>query len=204
MLVVVSVLAVVAIVVWTTVLMTAGRAGSAAACPGPAVPPKSPGTVVPVSVLTAPPVPPSAVKVTVLNAGGQRGQANLVAAQLGDLGFVQGGDPGNDPLFPDGGMDCIAEIRFGPAGLAAAGTLALVVPCAELLRDGRAGDGVDLAVGTAFGDLTPGRAAKDALDQIGAPPAGSDGAAGGTNAAPTQPVKPTVDPTTLAAARTCT
>lgn len=200
----VSLLAVVAVVVWTSVLTTAGRATGVAACPAPAVAAKQPGTVVPVSALTAAPVPPAAVRITVFNAGGQRGQANLVAAQLGDLGFVQGGAPGNDPLFPAGAMDCIAEIRFGPAGLAAAGTLALVVPCAELLRDSRTDDGVDLAVGTDFGDLTPGRAAKDALDQLGAAPGGAGGGAGDPNVVPAPPVPPKVDRTTLAAARTCT
>ncbi len=191
----VAVLAVAAVVTWTTVLLTSGRATAAAACPQPAG--GSIGQVVGTDVFAAPPpVPPSTVSVTVLNAGGQRGQANLVAAQLGDLGFRQAGAPDNDKAFPDGNMDCVAEIRFGGAGLQAASTVALLVPCAQLVRDGRQGPAVDLAIGTAFGDLNPSRAARDALDQLGAPPA--DG-----GAAPAQAPHP-VDATTLAAARRCT
>ncbi len=45
-------------------------------------------------------VPAPTVGLRVFNAGGQRGQANLVAAQLGDLGFTVAGT-GNDPLFPN-------------------------------------------------------------------------------------------------------
>jgi LytR cell envelope-related transcriptional attenuator len=194
--VLVAVLAVAAVGIWTTVLLTAGRTTAGAACPPPAA--GSVGQVVGLDTLaSAQPVPPSAVPVTVLNAGGQRGQANLVAAQLGDLGFRQAGAPDNDKAFPDGNMDCVAEIRFGAAGLQTASTVALLVPCAQLVRDARQGPAVDLAIGTAFGDLNPSRAARDALDQLGAPPAG------GGAAAPTQAAH-AVDAATLQAARRCT
>ena len=36
-------------------------------------------------------------------------------------------------------MECIGQLRFGTAGEAAASTLALVLPCVELVRDGRGG-----------------------------------------------------------------
>ena len=133
-----------------------------------------------------------------LNAGGQRGQANLVAAQLGDLGFTQVAPPGNDKAFPAGDMECVGQIRFGAAGKASASTIALVVPCAELREDDRPDAGVDLAVGTVFGDLNPSRATKDALQQLGA--AGADNDPGATPAS----AAPTVDTTTLQAARHCT
>jgi hypothetical protein len=149
------------------------------------------------------PVPPATVRVKALNAGGQRGQANLVAAQLGDLGFAEAAPPDNDPFFPDGDMECIGQLRFGPAGEAAASTVALVLPCAELVRDARADDTVDVSVGTAFGDLNPIRAVRDALDQLSAPSGGSDGSANAdpqnVDAAPTTP--PAVDPQVLEEAR---
>ena len=109
-----------------------------------------------------------AVRVLVRNGGGQRGQANLVAAQLGDLGFAEAAPPDNDPFYPEGDMECVGQLRFG-AGRAGAATLALVLPCTELVRDDRPDDTVEVAVGTAFGDVNPGRAARDALDQLAAP-----------------------------------
>jgi hypothetical protein len=73
--------------------------------------------------------------------------------------------------------------------------VALILPCAELVRDARTDDTVDVSVGTAFGDLNPVRAARDALEQLSGPSGGS--ADGGT--APGPP--PTVDPGVLAEAR---
>ena len=204
-LLVVAVLAVAVAVTWTTVLIKTGGATGVAACPSPAAGPV-PGEVLPASALAnVAPVPPPAVKVRVLNAGGQRGQANLVAAQLGDFGFPQAAPPTNDPLYPDGDMVCTGQLRFGQAGLGAASTVALLVPCAELVRDGRADDTVDVAVGTAFSDVNPGRAVRDALDQLGA----SGGTTGSGNADPAagnapSPAAPVIDASTLAAAREAT
>jgi hypothetical protein len=172
---VVVVLAVAAVTTWTTVLVTAGTGSGVVACPAPTAGPP-PGTVLAPDALDAvTPVPASTVKVRVLNAGGQRGQANLVAAQFGDLGFGQGAAPENDPLFPDGDMTCKGQIRFGPAGEGAASTASLAVPCLELVRDARAGAGVDVAVGTAFGDVNPAKAARAILDQLATPATGGDG-----------------------------
>jgi LytR cell envelope-related transcriptional attenuator len=202
-LLVVAVLAVAVAVTWTTVLIKTGAATGVAACPPPAAGPV-PGEVVPASSLASvAPVPPPTVKVRVLNAGGQRGQANLVAAQLGDFDFAQAAPPTNDPLYPDGDMVCTGQLRFGQAGLGAASTVALLVPCAELVRDGRADDTVDVAVGTAFGDVSPGRAVRDALDQLAASGSGTTGSgnadpAAGNNQSPATPV---IDAGTLAAAR---
>jgi hypothetical protein len=205
-LVVVAALALAVAVTWSTVLVKTGAAAGVAACPLPAAGP-APGDVLPATALAnVPPVPPSTVKVRVLNAGGQRGQANLVAAQFGDFGFVQAAPPTNDTFFPDGDMVCTGQVRFGQAGLGAASTVALLVPCAELVRDARGDDTVDVAVGTAFGDVNPGRAVRDALDQLGASGSGTTGSGNADPAAGNAPPPATavVDPTTLAAAREAT
>jgi hypothetical protein len=166
--VVVSLLAVAAVVTWTVVLVDANGPSAATACPAPATG-SLPGEVVDLKALDpVAPVPPSAARVRVLNAGGQRGQANLVAAQLSDLGFPEAAPPDNDPLYPNGDMECVGQLRFGPAGQGAARTLALVLPCTELVRDDRTDDAVDVAVGTGFRDVNPPRAVRNALDQIGA------------------------------------
>ena len=205
-LLVVAVLAVAVAVTWTTVLIKTGAATGVAACPSPAAGP-NPGEVLPASALAnVQPVPPPTVKVRVLNAGGQRGQANLVAAQLGDFDFAQAAPPTNDPLYPDGDMVCTGQLRFGQAGQGAASTVALLVPCAELVRDARGDDTVDVAVGTAFGDVNPGRAVRDALDQLGASGSGTTGSGNADPAAGNAPPQATavVDPATLAAAREAT
>ena len=197
-LVVVSVLAVLAITTWSIVLVNAGGAASASSCPVTA----AAGEVLSIGALDeVAPAPPAAVQVHVLNAGGQRGQASLVAAQLGDLGFaVQG--TGNDTFFPDEDMECYGQLRFGAAGEAAASTLTLLMPCAELLRDGRPDAAVDVSVGTGFGDFNPGRAARDALDQLTEPGGGTDGAANADpNAAEAAPAPATVDPELVEEAR---
>jgi LytR cell envelope-related transcriptional attenuator len=205
-LVVVAALALVVAVTWSTVLIKTGAAAGVAACPLPAAGP-APGEVLPAGALAnVPPAPPSTVKVRVLNAGGQRGQANLVAAQFGDFGFAQAAPPTNDTFFPDGDMVCTGQVRFGQAGLGAASTVALLVPCAELVRDARGDDTVDVAVGTTFGDVNPGRAVRDALDQLGASGSGTTGSGNADPAAGNAPPQATavVDPATLAAAREAT
>ena len=202
----VAILAVVVTVTWTTVLVKSGSATGVAACPPPAAGPV-PGEVLPAGALgNVPPVPPSAVKVRVLNAGGQRGQANLVAAQLGDFDFAQAAPPTNDPLYPEGDMVCTGQLRFGQAGQGAASTVALLVPCAELVRDGRADDTVDVSVGTAFSDVNPGRAVRDVLDQLAASGSGTTGSGNADPAAGNapSPATPVIDASTLAAAREAT
>jgi hypothetical protein len=202
-LIVVSVLAVLAVLTWTTVLINAGGAAGTQLCPPPVAGPP-PGEPLPSGALNAvTPVPPSSVQVRVLNAGGQRGQANLVAAQLGDLGFSEAAPPDNDPFYPDAKLECTGQLRFGPAGEAAASTVAMVLPCAELVRDGRTEATVDVAVGTAFGDLNPSRAAQAVLDQLSAGPSGgTDGSANADpNAPDVVPAPPTVDPSMLEEAR---
>jgi hypothetical protein len=197
----VALLAVAAVVTWTVVLSNANGPSAATACPPP-VAGSLPGQVVTAASLDGvAPVPPAATKVRVLNAGGQRGQANLVAAQLTDLGFAEAAPPGNDPLHPNGDMECVGQLRFGAAGQGAARTLTLVLPCTELVRDNRGDDTVDIAVGTGFRDVNPPRAVRNALDQIGNN--GSGGSDGSANADPNAAATatPGVDPTVLETAR---
>ena len=181
--VVVSVLAVLAVTTWTVVLIGAGGSSGVTSCPAPTGSGPSGQVVDPGALDAVAPVPPSAARVRVFNAGGQRGQANLVAAQLGDLGFPEAASPDNDPLYPDGNMECVGQLRFGPTGEGAARTLSLVLPCTELVRDDRTDDVVDIAVGTGFRDVNPPRAVRNALDQIGTG-GGTDGSANADPSAP--------------------
>src|SRR4029079_418978 len=91
-------------------------------------------------------------KIRVLNASGQGGQAAEVAGQLRDLGFA---DPTaeNDPLYGNNRLACQGQIRFGPAGRAAAAAVWLVAPCAELYQDQRPENTVDPPDGTHFPQL---------------------------------------------------
>ena len=204
--VLVALLAAAAAATWIMVLVNNSGSAGTASCPVPVAGPP-PGESVPSDALAAvAPAPPASVRVRVLNAGGQRGQANLVAAQLGDLGFAEAAPPDNDPYFPNGDMECVGQVRFGTVGEPAAGTVALVLPCAELVRDSRQDDTVDVSVGTAFGDINPARPIRDVLDQLAAPAGGTDGAG---NADPNAPdpapaAAPAVDPSVLAEARDAT
>jgi len=187
LLAIVSALAVLAVTTWAVVL-GAGGAASQMSCPSPAGG-REPGTVLDADALAAvAPAPVDTIRVRVLNAGGQRGQANLVDAQLEELGFSDAAPPANDPFHPDGEMTCLGQLRFGSAGQAGAATLTLVLPCVELVRDARADPSVDVVVGTEFRDADPPRAVRDLLDEL-ANPAGGVGEEG-TDGAETGPSAP--------------
>ncbi|HEY5880003.1 MAG TPA: envelope integrity protein Cei [Nakamurella sp.] len=93
------------------------------------------------------PANPSTTLLTVFNSSTVRGQAKAVADELRAAGFESLLDSGNDPLYPASDLRCVAQIRFGPAGAAAARTVLLVAPCAQLVVDSRVDDSVDLALG---------------------------------------------------------
>ena len=93
------------------------------------------------------PANPSTVLLTVYNASAVRGQAKAVTDELRAAGFESILDSNNDPLYPAADLRCVAQIRFGPAGAAAARTVLLVAPCAQLVVDSRVDDSVDLALG---------------------------------------------------------
>jgi hypothetical protein len=178
-------LAVVVTTIWMRVLGSQAQLTGAIGCPPPAAtppavappaaaPPAAPGpTAAPgtpvarTALAAATPAAPIDVAVQVLNANGVRGQASLVSAELVQLGFTAAKNPaGNDTVYADQNMQCVGQIRFGAAGLAQARTLQLVVPCAELVQDARTDPGLDLALGTTFGQLAPGGATTTVLTAL--------------------------------------
>jgi len=186
-----AVLALLGVLVWVRVFTTAEATSATAECNVPTTAAASDGTlpaplgeeVDPTTLLDVEPAALSASKVRVFNANGERGQAALVAAQLSDYGFASAPDVqvGNDPVYVDQNMQCQGQIRFGPAGLAAASAVSLVAPCAELIQDARADDSVDLALGTYFSEIQPNDDAEEVLRTLagaapGAPPAPLDAA----------------------------
>ncbi|WP_161499444.1 hypothetical protein MPNTM1_04595 [Mycolicibacterium parafortuitum] len=153
-------LAVAALMVWMIALSRPPEVPQAAVCnPPPA--PTEPNAPVPdlgeqvsrSTMLDVTPAKLADTRIRVLNASGQGGQAGAVAGELRDLGFT---DPeaANDPIYASARLQCQGQIRFGPAGRAAAASLWLVAPCTELFQDGRTDDTVDLAIGTDFTELT--------------------------------------------------
>lgn len=184
-----GVLLAIVVFTWSAVFSHSKDGPSGAVCPPSAVAASDLGAVQPADALTrTAPAPPSNVRIRVLNGGGQRGQANLVASQLGELGFTEATDPTNDPLYPAGNLVCRGEIRYGGNGQAGARTVRLVLPCLALVRDSRPDDSVDVAVGTLFGEVNASKAAKTALQQLSGQTsmADSDG-----------PAAPSVDPDLL-------
>ncbi len=143
------------------------------------------------------PAAPSSALVRVVNASGQRGQARLVTETLRGLGFTQVGDPANDVLYGDK-MTCRGQIRFGAQGTAAARTLSLVEPCAELIRDERKDATVDMVLGDKFDDLHPTRAARTLLEQLNDFAKQNPPAKGGLQA---KAPKPDLSPELIAASR---
>jgi len=155
----------VTVVVWSTVFLRAGDINSRVSCPATAT--GDTGTGLSYTALNSvQPTPPNSVTVRVLNASNAVGAGSTVAAELSQWGFTIAGQPADDPLYPRGDMRCVGQIRFGPAGAGAARTVSLLVPCAELIRDDRQDDTVDLALGTDFTDLTPNSDARNVLNQL--------------------------------------
>lgn len=144
------------------------------------------------------PVPASLTKVRVLNGNGQRGQASLVSEELTQLGFQNAADPANDEVYPNADLKCNGQIRFGPNGAGAARTLSLIVPCAQLIRDQRQNDTVDLSLGKKFDGVKPTSDGKAALKQLDDWAQQQPAQHGGQQA---QGSGPTVDNTLLAKAR---
>ncbi len=112
------------------------------------------------------PIPPQDVPVRVFNANGERMQAALVGQELGNLGFASGGEAGNDPIYTEYDLNCHGQIRYGGAGVSAARTLSLMVPCAQLVRDDREDATVDLALGTRFDDIRASSEAMQVLQEL--------------------------------------
>jgi hypothetical protein len=96
------------------------------------------------------PADPAQVTLQVFNASTTRGQAKTVTNDLRAAGFASILGGANDPLYPAFDLRCTSEIRYGQAGTAAARTLLLVAPCAQLVLDNRISDSVDLALGARY------------------------------------------------------
>lgn len=168
-----GVLVAVVAITWAVALSRTSDAVLATACNLPAVGATGPdGEPVPQlgvradgSILrNSSPAPLWDTSVRVFNANGQSGQAAQVAAQLSDIGFAPAPDNqvSNDPIYTSQNLACQGQIRYGEAGEAAANSVWLVMPCAELIRDERTDATVDVALGTLFNDLSP-NADADAL-----------------------------------------
>ncbi|HEX6354659.1 envelope integrity protein Cei [Actinophytocola sp.] len=200
------VLGIAATIVWFRVMNQDSEVTGAAHCEAPtSTPPPVEGQPAPTlgkalehdALNGTEPSPPATALVRVVNASGQRGAARLVTENLRALGFTQIGDPGNDTLYGES-MACRAQIRFGAQGEAAARTVSLVEPCAELIRDERQDATVDIAIGEKFDDLHPNRAARTLMEQLNDFAKQNPPAQGGLQADVPQP---NLDTGLLAAAR---
>jgi hypothetical protein len=211
--IVLAVLAVIAVVVWVRVLGSDSSAGRAISCNSPSEPPATvagqPPTTLgqsqdPEALDRTVPVPPGQVLVKVMNASTQRGQAGEVTEGLRQLGFAQIAAPDNDPLYlaaknPGAELSCRAQIRYGQQGAAAARTLSLVEPCAQLVKDNRQDPTVDLALGKAFDNLRPKSESLRVLEQLTRWSIEHPEAQGGLQGNPQ--AAPQLDPEQLRAAR---
>lgn len=155
---VLAVLAVITLVVWVTAFNRPNDVNEVAACNRPPAAGDANQTalgdqVMPATMTEVAPAKLADTKIRVLNASGQGGQAAEVAGALRDLGYAPP-TAANDTVYQNTRLECQGQIRFGPAGRAAAAAVWLVAPCTELYQDQRSDDTVDLAIGTEFGDLS--------------------------------------------------
>ncbi len=170
-------LLVVGIVIWATALAGGDSSSVTTACnqpPAPsaaatasATPARSLTTVAASDLIDVAPGALSTFQVRVLNASAQRGQARTVLDDLTAQGFTPATDtPYADDTVYDQDLECVGQIRFGPASRAAAAALWLAEPCAELIDDGRSGQIVDLALGTQFTSKEQSQDAQAALESL--------------------------------------
>ncbi|MFR9729267.1 envelope integrity protein Cei [Saccharopolyspora sp. MS10] len=149
---------------WTRVFETTEDVEAATRCPPPGAPTAPPepdatpqaepaalGQMLDRDALDrTTPIPARDIRVRVVNGNGEPNQAGLVSQELTNIGFAPGGEPADDPVYPNYDLRCHGQIRFGGAGASAARTLSLVLPCAQLVRDDRTGPELDLSLGSDF------------------------------------------------------
>lgn len=157
-LLVLAALAVVTLMVWVTAFNQPTDVHQVASCNAPPAAADATQTalgdqVMPATMTEVAPAKLADTKIRVLNASGQGGQAAEVAGALRDLGYAPP-TAANDTVYENTRLECQGQIRFGPAGRAAAAALWLVVPCTELFQDQRTDDTVDLAIGTEFTEVS--------------------------------------------------
>lgn len=204
-LILIIILGVAATIVWLKVMDTDANINAATHCAPPPRSSAAKGKPAPTlgqalesdSLDRTVPAPPDQALVRVLNAGSRRGGAAIVTETLREFGFTKIAEPTNDPLYNDT-MVCRGQIRFGPQGTAAARTLSLIEPCAELIRDDRKDATVDFAIGEKFDDLRPNGSSKQAIDQLNAWSEAHPGSKGGLQSNAPQPK---IDGKLLAGAR---
>lgn len=170
-LVLLAVLVLVSGFVWTRVFENRQTTETATTCAPPTpkagAAPQPIGAMLPRNGLDETPLaPPQSVGTRVLNANGQARQATLVSDELTTLGFAKGPEPGNDTTYPNLDLHCHGQIRFGEAGSSQARTLSLMAPCAQLVRDERAEQSIDLALGSRFEDIKSKPEARQILAQL--------------------------------------
>lgn len=113
------------------------------------------------------PAAQSTFKVSVLNSAAARGEARSVSEDLVAQGFTAG-EPayGDDAIYPNRDLNCVAQIRFGQAGQGAAAAIWLALPCAQLVNDGRKGSDVDVALGEFYTGGTASQEEQAALESL--------------------------------------
>ncbi|SFB45514.1 LytR cell envelope-related transcriptional attenuator [Amycolatopsis marina] len=199
-LIVIGLLGAVSVFVWLNVIVSRDDLNEAVRC----TPPPSPPEGVTYTSLGydgldgVAPVPPDKVAVQVLNASEIRNGATLTTLALKDLGFSETGEPANDPAYQDDEANCRGQIRFGENGTAAARTLSLVEPCAELVKDNRKDATVDFSIGTVFNGVRPRKEGLQVLDQLSKWSASQSEKGGGEQAATPGSQ---IDPELISAAR---
>ncbi|MGB6244406.1 envelope integrity protein Cei [Gordonia sp. (in: high G+C Gram-positive bacteria)] len=176
-LIVVGVLAVAAITAWSVALTRGGAEARPTDCnlpvaasptaggPAPAVPSLTPVSAT--DMLSVAPAGLTTFRVRVLNSAASRGAARSTSDDLVASGFTPA-DPayGDDTVYPDRNLHCVAQIRFGQAGQAGAAAVWLAAPCAQLVNDGRRGTDVDLALGEYYTNGRPTQDTQAALEAL--------------------------------------
>ncbi len=176
----VVVLLVLGVIVWAVVLGSDDSESVPTACnqPTPATAteagapePAEPPVLTPVprdEMLEVAPAALSTFQVRVLNASEERGAARSVSEDLAAQGFTPAADTpfADDPVYANRDLNCVAQIRFGPAGRASAAATWLAFPCAQLVDDGRRGTAVDVALGTYHSGGEPSQDAQAALEAL--------------------------------------
>jgi hypothetical protein len=177
----------VAVAVWVIVARSSRQATAPRECPTPSEPAAALGKALRADALNhIPPLPPSQVRVRVLNASAHHGAASTATSVLHRHGFARVGEPGNDAIYATGHLHCRGQIRFGARGARAARTLRLLAPCTQLVRDQRGNASVDLVLGAEFDGLRLSGPAERALRRVSLAGArqGRHRAAGGPAPAP--------------------
>ncbi|MEZ5211427.1 envelope integrity protein Cei [Gordonia sp. (in: high G+C Gram-positive bacteria)] len=166
--IIVTVLVVAAIAAWTYALTGNGEKSYPTDCNMPTAAGAPELKVVGRSdMLSVAPAALSTFRVSVLNSAAARGEARSVSDDLVAQGFAAG-DPayGDDTVYTDRNLHCVAQIRFGQAGQGAAAAVWLAVPCAQLVNDGRAGTNVDVALGEFYTGTKPSQDVQAALEAL--------------------------------------